>query len=206
MQPLSTLITERRSAANFLPNHPITEEELEKIFNVVKFAPSAFNLQHTNYVVVLDENVKNKIYEEAAQQYKVKSASAVIFVLGDKKAYEDAARLYEGMKLLGILSAGQYEDMVKDTVAFYESRGEIFQKDEAIRNASLSAMLFMLAAKDQGWDTCPMIGFDMARVHELLQLDKEMEIALMITIGKEKVESRPPRGYRKPLSEFVTYV
>lgn len=80
------------------------------------------------------------------------------------------------------------------------------KKDEAIRNASLSAMLFMLAAKDQGWDTCPMIGFDMARVHELLQLDKEMEIALMITIGKEKVESRPPRGYRKPLSEFVTYV
>lgn len=28
----------------------------------------------------------------------------------------------------------------------------------------------------------------------------------MITIGKEKVESRQPRGYRKPVREFVTYV
>jgi putative NAD(P)H nitroreductase len=29
---------------------------------------------------------------------------------------------------------------------------------------------------------------------------------MMITIGKEKVESRKPRGYRKPVSEFVTYI
>ena len=33
-------------------------------------------------------------------------------------------------------------------------------EDEAIRNASLSAMTFMYAAKYYGYDTCPMIGFD----------------------------------------------
>ncbi|NCU18404.1 hypothetical protein GW534_11825 [Bacillus sp. P1(2020)] len=88
----------------------------------------------------------------------------------------------------------------------YTSRGEDFQRDEAIRNASLSAMLFMLAAKDKGWDTCPMIGFDPDKVREILNIDEQYEIALMITIGKEKVSSRPPRGYRKPVTEFVTYV
>lgn len=88
----------------------------------------------------------------------------------------------------------------------YTSRGEDFQRDEVIRNASLSAMLFMLAAKDKGWDTCPMIGFDPDKVREILNIDEQYEIALMITIGKEKVSSRPPRGYRKPVTEFVTYV
>jgi putative NAD(P)H nitroreductase len=56
-----------------------------------------------------------------------------------------------------------------DTVSFYESGGQGFQRDEAIRDASLSAMLFMLATK-------------------------------------EKVESRKPRGYRKPVSKFVTFI
>lgn len=107
--------------------------------------------------------------------------------------------------MLGIVNKQEYEQMVEDTVSFYESRGREFQRDEAIRNASLSAVLFMLAAKEKGWDTCPVIGFDPRAVRELLNIYNEDEPILMIRIGKEKAESRKPRGYRKPLSEFVTY-
>ncbi|MNG40088.1 putative NAD(P)H nitroreductase MhqN [compost metagenome] len=66
-------------------------------------------------------------------------------------------------------------------------------------------MLFMMAAKDQGWDTCPMIGFDPEAVKEVLDISDQDEVVMMITIGKEKVESRRPRGYRKPISQFVAY-
>ncbi|TWJ49947.1 putative NAD(P)H nitroreductase MhqN [Bacillus paralicheniformis] len=78
-------------------------------------------------------------------------------------------------------------------------------KEEAIRNASLSAMMFMLAAKNRGWDTCPMIGFDSDQVRELLEIPGTHEIVLMITIGKEKESSRRLRGYRKPVNEFVSF-
>ncbi len=88
---------------------------------------------------------------------------------------------------------------------FYEERGQEFHRDEAIRNASLSAMLFMLAAKEKGWDTCPMIGFDADKVKEILDVPAQYEAVLMITIGKEKTASRKPRGYRRPISEFVSY-
>ena len=96
--------------------------------------------------------------------------------------------------------------MVNDTLSFYETRGEEFQRDEAIRNASLSAMFFMLAAKEKGWDTCPMIGFDPQAVKEILNVSEQYEVVMMITLGKEKVASRKPRGYRKPVGEFVTFV
>lgn len=43
-------------------------------------------------------------------------------------------------------------------------------------------------------------------INDLLKIDEQYEVALMITIGKEKVSSRKPRGYRKPVSEFVTYI
>ncbi|MEF2244396.1 nitroreductase family protein [Paenibacillus sp. IITD108] len=206
MADFMELIKERRSASNFLPGNPITQQELNDIFGLVKLAPSAFNLQHANYVAVLDADVKERLQKAAYGQYKVKSSSAVIIVLGDKKAFHQAPKIYEGLKLLEIMNKQEYDHMVNDTLAFYETRGEEFQRDEAIRNASLSAMFFMLAAKEKGWDTCPMIGFDPQAVKEILNVSEQYEVVMMITLGKEKVASRKPRGYRKPVGEFVTFV
>ena len=199
------LIEKRRSANNFMKGVVMTEQELKPIFNDVKLAPSAFNLQHTEYITVLDAEVKERLHE-AAGQYKVHSAAAVIIVTADRYAYKQTKRLNEGLKSLGVIDDCQLEQMVKDNASFYEERGEDFMKEEAIRNASLSAMLFMLAAKNRGWDTCPMIGFDQQRVREALRIPSTHEVVLMIAIGKEKEESRPLRGYRKPVNEFVTFV
>ncbi|WP_182104249.1 nitroreductase family protein, partial [Niallia taxi] len=84
------IVKERRSASNFLEGNPITKEELNTIFEAVKLAPSAFNLQHTRYITVLDANMKEKIRAAAQGQYKVASASAVILVVGNKHAYKQA--------------------------------------------------------------------------------------------------------------------
>ncbi|WP_445486966.1 nitroreductase family protein [Niallia sp. 03133] len=201
-----TIIKNRRSANNFVENVSISKQELNEIFEEVKLAPSAFNLQHTHYLAVQDHALKEKVREAAFGQYKVQSSSAVIIVLGDKRAYQNVGKIYEGLHMLGVLNDIQYEAIVQEIIQLHENRGIVFQRDEAIRNASLSAMLFMLAAKNKGWDTCPMIGFDQEKMRELLSIDDNLEPVLMITIGKEKVESRKPRGYRKPIGEFVTYL
>ncbi len=200
------LIEARRSASNFLKDNPIPQKDLNEIFELVKLAPSAFNLQHSKYIVVTNPEVKEQIRTAANGQYKVHSASAVIIVLGDKLAYKNTAAINEGLLMLGIINKQEYDLMIEDTVSLYETRGDSFQRDEAIRNASLSAMMFMLAAKEKGWDTCPMIGFDSDKVKEILNINEQYEPALMITIGKEKIESRKPRGYRKPVSEFVSFI
>ncbi len=206
MANFEQLVKERRSASNFLENHPISSKELDEIFELVKLAPSAFNLQHANYLVVLNPELKEEVKKAAYGQHKVSTASAVIVVLGDKKAYQEAARIYEGLLMLEIVNKQEFDQMVQDTVSFYEKRGEVFQRDEAIRNASLSAMLFMMAAKNKGWDTCPMIGFDPEQLKQVLNISDQYEPVMMITLGKEKVQSRKPRGYRKPVAEFVTYL
>ncbi|MGM9951257.1 MAG: nitroreductase family protein [Lysinibacillus sp.] len=200
------LIEKRHSANNFIEGVAITEQDLKPIFTDVKLAPSAFNLQHAEYITVLNPDVKEQLHEAAYGQYKVHSASAVLIVTGDRYAYKQTGRLNEGLKNLGVINHCQLEQMVKDNTLFYEERGEEFMKEEAIRNASLSAMLFMLAAKNRGWDTCPMIGFDQQRIREILRVPPTHEIVLMIAIGKEKEESRNLRGYRKPVNEFVTFV
>ncbi|MCB6219407.1 nitroreductase family protein [Bacillus paralicheniformis] len=199
------LIETRHSANNFLEDVQITVKDLEPIFEDIKLAPSAFNLQHAEYKVVLEKDLKEKIREAASGQYKVHSASAVILVTGDRYAYRQTEKINEGMRNLGIIKDFELQEMVENNTQFYETRGEPFMKEEAIRNASLSAMMFMLAAKNRGWDTCPMIGFDSDQVRELLEIPDTHEIVLMITIGKEKESSRRLRGYRKPVNEFVSF-
>ncbi|NHN32101.1 nitroreductase family protein [Paenibacillus agricola] len=205
MSDFTTLLKSRRSAMKFVPDVEIPDKELEEIFSLTKFSPSAFNLQHTHYIVVKEAEAKNKVYEAAYKQYKVQSSSAVIVVLGNKDAYKDVSRLNEGMLQLGILSKQEYDSTVEMVHSFYEGRGEVSMRDEALRSASLSAMLLMLIAKDKGWDTCPMIGFDADALAKALNIPDAYVPALIITIGKEDTSKQRSRGYRKPVGEFVSY-
>lgn len=204
MNTFEAVLKDRRSATKFLQDVELPDSELEAIFSLVKYTPSAFNLQHAHYVVVKDPDVKDRVYEAANRQYKVKMASAAILVLGYMDAHLDVAKLNEGMLNLGIISKQEYDNTVDSVVKFYEERGEAFKREEAIRNASLSAMNFMLVAKDKGWDTCPMIGFDPEAMREVLQIPDRYVPALLIAIGKEDLSGQRPRGYRKPIGEFVS--
>lgn len=199
------VIKSRRSANRFVENVEVSHHDLDEIFALTKYSPSAFNLQHAHYLVVDNRELINKIYELAHRQYKIKTASAVIFVLGNTKAYLEVAGLNEGLKSLGVINEQEYNAIVNQTIQFYEGKGETFQREDAIRNASLSAMQFMLIAKEKGWDTCPLHSLNESIVRELLPISDHLIPVMMITIGQSAPESFRPRGYRKPVNEFVQY-
>ncbi|WP_449603882.1 nitroreductase family protein [Paenibacillus sp. Marseille-Q9583] len=205
MSDFTDLIESRRSAMNFVEGVKIPQNELEEMFSYARLAPSAYNLQHANYKVVSDENLKEEIRKAAYGQYKIHSASAVIVVLGDKNAYLKAPEIFGGLKALGAMSQEDYDAEIETINNAYKGK-DAFQRDEAIRNASLSAMHFMLIAKDKGWDTCPMIGFDPEALQSTLNLPDHMVPVMLITIGKDKKHKIRPRGYRKPVNEFVEFI
>lgn len=206
MSELETLIKSRRSANKFITDVEITDHDLDQIFQLVKFAPSAFNLQHAHYMVIREPGLKQKVYEAANKQYKILTSSAVIVVLGRTDAYQEVDRINEGLLNLGVINKQEFDMEVESVTSFYEHGGDAFKRDEAIRNASLSAMQMMLIAKDQGWDTCPMIGFDAEKLREALSIPQSNIPVMLISIGKEDTSSQRPRGYRKPISEFVSYM
>lgn len=206
MNDFMSIIRERRSANKFLEGIKIPREDFDSIFREISLAPSAFNLQHAKYYVVEDSQVMDKVYNAAFKQYKIKTASATIVVTGDKKAYVEAGRIYEGSRMLGILDNTEYNFMINMINNLHEGWGDTFQHDEAIRNASLSAMLFLLLAKDKGWDTCPMIYFDKEQIRNVLEIPENEVPVLMITMGKMDKTSDKIRGYRKPAGEIVSYI
>ena len=205
MSEFLEIVRNRRSANKFIENVEIPREDFNEIFRELSLAPSAFNLQHAKYYVVQNKELMSQVYEAAFKQYKIKTASAVIFVTGDKNAYQSASKIYEGSKMLRIIDNTEYQIMIDSINGIYEGWGEEFQHDEAIRNASLSAMLFLLLAKNKEWDTCPMIYFDKDKISKLLNIPDNEVPVIMITMGKMDKTSDKLRGYRKPMDEYVKF-
>ena len=63
----------------------------------------------------------------------------------------------------------------------------------AVKSTALACENLMLAARAQGFDSCPMEGFDHVRVRRLLSLPPDAEIPMVISIGR-----RRPNGVTVP--------
>ncbi|ANQ49109.2 nitroreductase family protein [Flammeovirga yaeyamensis] len=63
---------------------------------------------------------------------------------------------------------------------------QVAKKDVAItlhKSVALAAMTFMYSMKSEGYDTCPMEGFDSKRIKKILNLPKDTEISMIIGCG-----------------------
>lgn len=190
------LAATRRSIRRYQAGLMVSDAELQAIFRLVQLTPSSFNLQHWQFVVVRDPERKRTLRGLSFGQQQVEDCAAVILVCGRLDAHEDAAALYAGAP------AEMREKFVPMIGAVYAGQ-PVLQREEAIRSGSLAAMSLMFAARQQGWDSGPMIGFDAKRVAALLSLPGNWLPVMMVTLGKANDDQRPPRLYRRPLSEIV---
>ncbi|WP_153733625.1 nitroreductase family protein [Sporosarcina obsidiansis] len=202
------LVKVRHSTVNFIEDEKMTEEDFKNIFELTKTAPSAFNLQFAEYLVITDKEKKERVKELSHNQYKIHTASAVILVMGNKNSIElpEIEKIYGPMKLLKMIDELEYE-MTIETIKQYSERLKENPNEldmELARNVGLHAMLFMLSAKHFGFDTCPMHVHNVEELRNEFSIPAHLEPIMMITIGKsvDKVRSR---GYRKPVGEFVNF-
>lgn len=192
----SQLARARRSVRHYQTGVVISDAELEAIFAEVILSPSSFNMQHWQFVVVRDAERKQSLRKVAYGQAQVEHCAAAVLVCGRLDAHLDAERIYaaEAPAL-----RDKYVPMIK---AVYQDQAAL-QREEAIRSGALAAMSLMYAARNRGWDSGPMIGFDAAKVSTLLELAPQTTAVMLVVIGKALAEPVAPRGFRRPLPEVV---
>ncbi|MBT3366536.1 MAG: nitroreductase family protein [Nitrospina sp.] len=191
----SEIVQQRRSIKSYLPDKEISDAELKELMQEVVLSPSSFNLQHWTFIAVRDNSLKEKIQAAAWGQEQVLTCSVLLVVCGKLNAYQDAPEIYKDTP------QGIQEKVLPIIKDFYDGKGQL-QRDEAIRSASLAAMILMLAAQNRGWATVPMIGFDPEAVSKLANLRPNYIPAMLMTLGYKKDDPRP-RDYRRPIEEIV---
>ncbi|NUW74316.1 MULTISPECIES: nitroreductase family protein [Vibrio] len=71
------------------------------------------------------------------------------------------------------------------------------------KSAALASMTFMLSMREQGYDTCPMEGFDSVRAKQLLDLGENDEITMIISCGVRTDEGIYGDRHRVPNEEVI---
>ncbi len=192
-----TAIYERRAIKHFDPNHQMTAEEETKLLEAAIQSPTSFNIQHWRFVVVRDPALRQRIRTELGNdQAQMTDASLLIIMTADMKAWQKAPERYwkNAPKEVADLLVGWMKP-------FHEGR-EWLQRDEAQRSIGMAMQTLMLAAKAIDYDSCPMIGFDIEKVAELIHLPADHVMGPMVAIGKKVKDSWPKPG-QVPLSELV---
>ncbi|MEZ6197112.1 MAG: nitroreductase family protein [Planctomycetota bacterium] len=186
----------RRSVKRFDPEHRLDDEDLKRLFAAVALTPSSFNMQNWHFVAVRDPEVKERLCAAAWNQPQVKEAALVVVLAGRLEAWRDYARY------LRKAPAEVRDNLAGMIRGFYEGKDELAMQ-EACRSVGLAGMTMMLAARNLGWESCPMIGYDPIKVAEIVGLPAECPPLMMVTIGRGSAPPRPRMGLLD-FEEFVS--
>ena len=69
------------------------------------------------------------------------------------------------------------------------------------KSTALAAQNFMMSMAAQGYDTCPMEGFDSQRLKKILDLPKKAQISMVIGCGIRKPDGIYGKRFRIPFKE-----
>lgn len=177
-------IRARRSVKQYDPEHRLTEDELRHLFSYTLLAPTSFNMQNWHFVVVTDKEVQAEICAAGWNQAQLKDASATVVLVGNHKGYLNFDRTLRN-------APDNIKEMFSGMIPGFYDKSESLQRDESIRSISLAAQNMMLVAKDMGYDSCPMIGFDARKVDAIVGLPEGYETLMIVTVGKG---TKPAQG------------
>ncbi|SBO42887.1 nitroreductase family protein [Cyanobium sp. NIES-981] len=187
----------RRSVKQFDPAHRLTAEEERTLLEATIQAPTSFNIQHWRFVILRDPQLRARIRREYGNnQAQITDASLLVLFTADVKAFAKSPERYwaHAPKEVAELLVGWMGP-------FHEGR-EWLQRDEAQRSIGLAMQTLMLAATGMGYQSCPMIGFEIEKLAELIHLPADHVMGPLVAIGKGTKEPWPKPG-QLPLEELV---
>lgn len=195
---LSTIdaIHQRRAVKAYDPAHRFTADEQAQLFELAQQTPSSFNIQHWRFVNVTDAALRAEIKAAAWGQAQVTDASLLLVICADIKAWDKSPERY--WENAAEPNKSRVVSMIRP---FYDGKEQL-QRDEAMRSVGFIAQTLMLSAKAMGYDSSPMIGFDIQKVGELINLPQDHAVGMMLAIGKA-IQPANPKGGTLPLAEIM---
>ena len=190
-------IYQRRAIKAFDPEHRLTSEEETKLLEAAIQAPTSFNIQHWRFIILRDPELRQKIRTEFGNdQAQMTDASLLVLMTADTKAWaKNPERYWQN-------APQEVSDLLVGWMGPFHEGREWLQRDEAQRSIGMAMQTLMLAAKAMGYESCPMIGFDIDAVADLIQLPDDHVMGPMVAIGKGTKDAWPKPG-QLTLDELV---
>lgn len=172
-----------RFAAKSFSDSKISTDDLDKIVEYGRMSPSSFGIEPWKFIVISNQDLKDKLVENCFNQQQVAQASEVIVILNNRKDFVEGSSHIKDVftQRMGSEIAEKVAPMAEGMVYSFseEIRDQWTKKQCYIAGANM-----MTGAKSLGIDSCPMEGFIEEKVLETLEINsKDYGVALVIPFG-----------------------
>jgi nitroreductase len=190
-------IYKRRAVKHFDASHTLTADEERRLLEATIQAPTSFNIQHWRIINIRDPKLRARIRTEFGNdQAQMTDASLLLLFTADVLAWKKRPERY------WVNAPQEVSDLLVNWMGPFHEGRDWLQRDEAQRSIGIAIQTLMLAAQDMGYQSCPMIGFDIEKVAELINLPDDHVMGPMVAIGKGIKDTWPKPG-QLPLEEIV---
>ena len=181
------ILTERHSVRRFDKSIKIDREEMKEMLEETITAPSACNLQAWKFVVVDTEEGREKLHQYFMKFNfpQIDDSSAVVLFFGNTLAYKKYSQLWHSMYEEKKVTKEAMEAALNTFMPLYEKAPQQMLVADTMVDTSLAAMQFMLIAREHGYETNAMAGYDAGKAAKTMGLDPKQYVPVMaIAIGK----------------------
>ena len=200
---LEKLMDERKSVRKYEPGVTIPRKQIQHILEQATSAPSSSNLQPWRFLVIDDPEQKKELRIAGFNQAQIETSSAIIAVLGDNEMYKNAKQINDLNVELGYMPRDIADMMIANSESAYSNFSEIERTNIAHLDAGLISMQVVLLAKDMGYDTVIMGGFDKVAFAKKYELPANELPMILIAIGKPAMPAR--NSSRLPFEQIIRF-
>jgi len=186
------LLFREAHTANTFTDEPVTDEQVREIYDLVKYAPTAFNQSPLRITLVRSAEARERLVRHllGANQAKTSTAPLTAILSVDLDFHERLPELFP--------HAPGIKDAVFSELEVREAHGTF--------NASIQVGYFILGIRAAGLAAGPMTGFDPEGINKEFFGDGKQKVLAVVNIGKPCAESYRPRSPRLAYEDVVTTV
>ncbi|WP_374049820.1 NAD(P)H-dependent oxidoreductase [Neobacillus sp. PS3-34] len=207
----------RHATKEFNPEKKISEEDFRFILETARLSPSSLGIEPWKFIIIQNAQLKEKLRTVSwGAQGQLPTASHFVLILARtmKDTKYDSDYIAQQMKEVRNVPDDVFQNMLVRYKSFQESDFHLLDNERAIfdwsgKQTYIALGNMMTAAALIGIDSCPIEGFNMDKVNEILKEEGLLEdgslgISVMAAFGYRAREPRPK--VRKELDQIVQWV
>jgi nitroreductase len=175
-------IVASRYATKQFDGRPVPQEKIDALLEMVRFAPSSYNIQPWRIKVVTDQETKRELRAVSRDQEQITSCSHLLVFCVDTNLESLISDLVELKK-----SDGATDDAIERILSGINKKSKSYSEAEI--SSWLGRQVFLAlgnavnGAKALGFDSCPMDGFDQEGCSRILKLPKGIVPLALCPVG-----------------------
>jgi nitroreductase len=200
----------RYATKKFDPSKKVSQENVDKIIEAARLAPTSSGLQPFHLFVITDQKLKEQIVPIAMGQEQVADCShLLVFAAWDNYTAERIDNMYQLITETRGQAPDTYKSYTDRLKAAYLPRPAKENFEHAARQAYIAFGYAIAMAAELKVDATPMEGFVNEGIDKLLDLEsKGLKSVLLLPLGYHAEDDwlLNLKKARRPLSEFVTHL